>query len=295
MDIVSIALILITIVILSVIAITCGKSTFKILKVKKLNNKAGKEQTATSEIIDYDVYEMSVIERIAALIIAASVLFLIGYIFYKNIFLAALLTPFSLLYPKIRIKQIIAKRKNELKLQFKDALQSLSSSLYAGKSFEMAMKSAITDLLIQYEPDCYIIKEFEIIVRKLESNDTIEKAFEEFAVRSRIEEIQGFAEVLEICKRAGGNLIMAIKSSTDILSDKIEVLNDIHSILGQKKLEQKILSVMPLALILMLSTSAKDFMMPVFTEISGRIVMTISILLFALAYYISDKITNIEV
>ncbi|OGO76583.1 MAG: hypothetical protein A2Y23_05295 [Clostridiales bacterium GWB2_37_7] len=91
------------------------------------------------------------------------------------------------------------------------------------------------------------------------------------------------------------HLISAIKSSTDIISDKIEVLNDIRGILAEKKLEQKILSIMPIILILMLSTSAKDFMRPVFTEIIGRLVMTISITLFVIAYFISEKITNIEV
>ncbi len=132
-------------------------------------------------------------------------------------------------------------------------------------------------------------------MRKLESNETIERAFEEFAERSKLEEIQNFAEVLEICKRTGGNLISAIKSSTDIIADKIEVLNDISSIIAEKKLEQNILSIMPIALILMLSVSAKDFMLPVFTEIIGKVVMTISMLLFTAAYFIAEKITNIEV
>jgi tight adherence protein B len=209
--------------------------------------------------------------------------------------LALILTPISFLYPKIRTKQIIKKRKIELKLQFKDALQSLSSSLHAGKSFESAMKSAIADLLIQYDADSYIIREFEVIVRKLESNETIERAFGEFAGRSKLEEIQNFAEVLEICKRSGGNLITAIKGSTDIIADKIEVLNDISMILAEKKLEQNILSIMPIAMIIMLSISAKDFMMPVFTEAIGRITMTISMALFAAAYLIAEKITNIEV
>jgi tight adherence protein B len=52
---------------------------------------------------------------------------------------------------------------------------------------------------------------------------------------------------------------------------------------------------MPIAMILMLSISAKDFMQPVFTEPVGRVIMTISMGLFASAYFIAEKITNIEV
>jgi tight adherence protein B len=295
LDIFNITLIVIAASAIIIIAAAYIKLNLDINFIKKKIIIESKLQNTVNALIDYDLYIMKPIEYGIAVLIAAAALFLIGIIFYRSIVLALLLTPLSFFYPKIRTKQIIEKRKRELKLQFKDALQSLSSSLHAGKSFELAMKSAISDLLIQYEADTYIIREFEIILRKLESNDTIERAFKEFAGRAGLEEIQSFAEILEICKRSGGNLITAIKSSTDIIADKIEVLNDISSILAEKKLEQNILSIMPLALILMLSVSAEDFMQPVFTEVIGRIVMSFSMILFVVAYFIAEKITNIEV
>jgi tight adherence protein B len=296
MDIMGIALISIAVIAILGITIAYGKTNINSNLIKKIKLAfLYDRQETVSDTIDYSIYKMKSLEYFLALVIAAAVLFLIGYIFYRSFFLALLITPLSMFYPRIRIRQIIKKRNTELRLQFKDSLQSLSSSLHAGKSFESAMRSAISDLLIQYETDSYIIREFEIIVRKLESNETVERAFAQFAERSMVEEIISFAEILETCKRTGGNLISAIKSSTDIISDKIEVLNDIGSILAEKKLEQNILTIMPIVLILMLSASAKDFMMPVFTGIIGRIVMTISMILFVVAYFLSEKITNIEV
>lgn len=247
------------------------------------------------ELIDYNTYTMKPYERFLYILCAALVLMALGFVFYRSLIMSLLLTPLSLYYPKIRRRQIINKRKTELKLQFKDALQSLSSSLHAGRSFESALKSAISDLLIQYEPDSSIIKELSIIARRLEANETVESAFLEFAERAHIEEIESFAEILDICKRTGGNLISAIRSSTEIISDKIEVNSEIQSILSQKKLEQRILSVMPIVIVLMLSTFAMDFMLPVFTEVIGRTVMTFSMGLFAASYLIAEKITNIEV
>jgi tight adherence protein B len=296
MDIMGIALISIAVIAILGITIAYGKTNINSNLIKKIKLAfLYDRQETVIDTIDYSIYKMKSLEYFLALVIAAAVLFLIGYIFYRSFFLALLITPLSMFYPRIRTRQIIKKRNTELRLQFKDSLQSLSSSLHAGKSFESAMRSAISDLLIQYETDSYIIREFEIIVRKLESNETVERAFAQFAERSMVEEIISFAEILETCKRTGGNLISAIKSSTDIISDKIEVLNDIGSILAEKKLEQNILTIMPIVLILMLSASAKDFMMPVFTGIIGRIVMTISMILFVVAYFLSEKITNIEV
>lgn len=262
---------------------------------KKIKKESVLKASYGVEIIDYNTYTMRSMERLVYIFMAALALIAVGFVFYRSMLMALLLTPISLYYPSIRKRNIITKRKNELRLQFKDALQSLSSSLYAGRAFESALRGAISDLLIQYEPDTYIIKELGIIVRKLEANETVENAFSEFAERTHIEEIEGFAEILDICKRSGGNLITAIKSSADIITDKIEVHSEIQGILAQKKLEQKILSVMPIIIILMLSMSAMDFMLPVFTQTLGRIVMTISMALFAVSYLISEKITNIEV
>lgn len=257
-----------------------------------LSSHSGNED---ADKIFYSIYRMTLRERSLAVLSAAAFLMLIGFVFYRSFLLAACLTPFSLFYPAIKTRKIIHRRKQELKLQFKDALQSVAASLHSGRSLESAIERAVPDLMIQYEQEDYIIKEFQSIIRRLEANETIEAAFREFAVRSDLEEIQSFAEVLEVCKRTGGNLILAIKSSTEVIADKIEVLNEIEAILAQKKLEQKILTVLPVGIILMLSFQAEEFMRPVFTQAIGRIVMTISILMFAAAYFIAAKITDIEV
>jgi len=109
---------------------------------------------------------------------------------------ALILTPLALLYPKRKTKDIIEKRKSELNLQFKDLLYSISASLTAGKSVETAFKEALNDLCILYpDPDTYIIREVEYIVRRLEMNETIEDALEDLAKRSHLEDIQNFTDV----------------------------------------------------------------------------------------------------
>lgn len=268
---------------------------FSMMQTAQINKASKTAPGGGSLPLDYNIYVMTPIEKLQDILSAAIILFAVGYIFYRSILLSMLLTLFCFYYPKMTRAKKLEKRKQELKLQFKDALLSISSSLYTGKSLESSIKNAISDLEIQYEKDSYIILELEMIVRKLEANETVEKAFFELAERSHIDEIHGFAEVLEICKRTGGNLITAIKNSTDIISDKIEVINDIKGIISQKKLEQRILMVMPVLIICMLSVSAEEFMEPVFTEPMGRVAMTISIILFGAAYMISERITNIEV
>jgi tight adherence protein B len=245
---------------------------------------------------DYNIYCMPVNERIISVLAAGAVIFTAGYIFYRSIVLSLLLIPLALIYPRFRTKDIIKKRKNELNLQFREALYSIASSLSAGKSIESAFKDAQKELSIQY-PDAgtYIIMELEQINKRLEMNETIEEALADFATRSHLEDILNFADVFTICKRTGGNLVQVVRNTAEIISEKSEVRQEINVLLTEKRLEHKILNLMPLFIVLMLSTSAEEFMAPVFNEPIGRAAMTFSLMLFTAAYFISRKIMDIEV
>jgi len=254
------------------------------------------ERTRDKDFIDYDIYIMTKKEKAFYMIIAAVALYITGLIFYRSYIISIFVTPLAILYPRLRTKEIIKKRKNELNLQFKEALYALSSSLSAGKSIEMALRDSLSDIEILYPgSDTYITQEFQYIIRRLEMNETVEEAFSDFARRAHLEDVNNFVDVFVTCKRTGGNIIEIIKNTSNVIADKIHIKNDIATMLAEKKLEQKLLNVIPVALILVLSLNAKDYMQPVFETIFGRVMMTISIVLLGVAYLISKKIMDIEV
>lgn len=187
-------------------------------------------------------------------------------------------------------------RKNELNIQFKDMLYSLSSSLSAGKSIELAFKDVLKDLSIMYpDPDASIIKEAGYIARKIDMNETVESALCDFARRAHSEDIDSFVDVFRTCKRMGGNMVEIIRNTSNIINDKIEIKQEINTILAERRFEQKVLNVLPILLILLLSLSAGDYMYPVFNTGTGRAVMSVAIILLIGAYFISKKITDIDV
>lgn len=247
-------------------------------------------------LTDYDVYVMSKNEKIMYLVFAAICIFIVGMIFYQNLVMAASLSLLCFYFPKIRTKQIIEKRKKELNLQFKDMLYALSSSMIAGKSIEMAFKDILKDLAVIYpDPKTPIIQEVNYIVRSLEMNETIESALDQFAERTHIEDIENFVDVLRTTKRAGGNIVDVIRTTSNMIGDKIETKNDIETLITAKKFESRVLSLMPIAMVAILSFSSPDYMEKVFSTVAGNIVMTIAIILFVIAYFIAEKIMKIEV
>lgn len=52
---------------------------------------------------------------------------------------------------------------------------------------------------------------------------------------------------------------------------------------------------MPAAILILLSLTAEDYIIPIYNTAAGRIVMTIAALMFVIAYFISKKIMDIEI
>ena len=248
------------------------------------------------DLPDYAKYKMSWRERVGYTALAAVFLFGVAYIFYQNIFISILVMPLAMFYPRYKSKDLLARRKRELSLQFKDALYSLSSSVSAGKSLETAFKDAVKDLSLLYQnSNAYIIRELTAIAGKIEMNETLENALADFAQRSDLEDIASFADVFIIGKRSGGNMIGIIRNTSALIAEKLRIKEEIDTILAQRKLERKVLNVMPVGLILLLTWSTGDYMFPVFHTFPGRLAMSVAVILLGIAYVVSGKIIDIEV
>ena len=248
------------------------------------------------ELPDYRTYHMTGSEYLFTVLSVMIVVFAVSYIFYRSLLLSALLLPLAFLYPKKRAGQLAEKRRDVLKMQFRDMLYALSSSLMAGKPIEMAFRTARDDLEVLYpDPETPMIREIDILLRKMTMNETVESALADLADRSQIEDIDSFCNVIITCRKTGGNLVDIIRNTTSILGDKLEIRNEIDILLAQRKFEKKVLNVMPIFLIVILSMVANDYIEPVFTTMVGRMVMTAAIVMILLSWLVSDKIMKISV
>ncbi len=247
-------------------------------------------------LTDYNVYVMSKQEKTASIIIAAAVLFTVGYIFYHSIILSAFMMVLALKWPAIRTKQIIAKRKNQLTLQFKDMLYSLASALSVGQSVESGIRNALQDLRVIYpDPNTDILVEMEYILRGISMNETTESMFTQFAERAHQEDIENFVDIFVTCKRTGGDMMEVMRSTSNTIGEKIEVKQEIETMISGKKYEFKFMMVMPVVMVLFLTVSSGDYMEPVFTTPVGRLAMTAAIVIFAISYLVGSKVMQINV
>ncbi|MGI6562468.1 MAG: type II secretion system F family protein [Clostridia bacterium] len=244
----------------------------------------------------YDSYVFSTKEKLMYGAAGMIFTFAIGYIFYRRIGFSVLLSFLGLYYLKMKKKQSVKKQKQELNVQFKDLLYFLSTSLSAGRSLENAFESSLESLQRLYgHEESHIVAEVMIILGRLNMGDTVEECLIDFSKRARIEDISNFTDVLVTCKRKGGNVNEVIRNASRVIKDRIEIMQEIEIMLAGKRMEQRILGISPVALILLLSWLAEDFMAPVFNSLLGHTVMTVALVLIALGYLWSKKIMDISV
>lgn len=262
--------------------------------------------------LNYRVYIMKPLEKFLYFMIAFVVGAFVGYLFYGGIGKNEYGDPTTLtwilnitiptivggvagyLYVPMRTKTIIEKRKKELNHQFRDMLDSLTTSLGAGKNVNDSFMSVYEDLKVQYDSDAYILKELEVVISGIHNNIAIEDVLEDFGKRSDNDDILSFANVFKISYRKGGNIKDIIRNTHEILSDKMAIAEDIETLVTSNKMEQNIMIVMPIALIGVIKMMSPEFAANFVTP-TGIISTTVSIVIFVVAYFIGKSVLNIKI
>lgn len=261
---------------------------------------------------NYKVYYMKPMEKVMYFLIAFIVGAAVGYLFYGgigkdefgnpttltwilNISISGIVgTIAGIAFIPMRTEQIIENQKRKLNTQFRDMLEALNTSLGAGKNVVDSFHSVYDDLKVQYDEGAYILKELEVILSGMANNIDIEDLLYDFGVRSGIEDIGSFANVFKICYRKGGNIKDTIRSTHSILSDKMEINEDIETVVTSNKTEQNIMIIMPIMLIAMIKMMSPDFAAN-FTTMTGIMSTTVAIAMFVAAYFVGKAVLNIKV
>lgn len=245
--------------------------------------------------MDYRIYQMTMKERICYSFFYLILSVLIGKLFYDS-YVSGCFGFFALPFLLRKKKTELAKkRRRQLTIQFKDLILSFSNSLKAGYSLENGFLQGYQDLCFLYEKDALILKECETIRVQLKNNLPLENLFMDFAKRSGCSDILDFTNVFATAKRTGGDLNKIIRNTAQIISDKIEVREEIALALASKQMEQSIMNLIPIAILLYIRTTSPGYFDALYKNIAGICIMTVCLCLYGAAFLYSQKIMEIEV
>lgn len=262
----------------------------KIQKTKK--NEAVENKGITGMGTDYNVYILSFKEKFLAIIVGMFLGFAASYIYFGNQTLSVIVG-LIVAYKAISIyrNRLLKKRKKELRLQFRDLLESLSNSYTVGMTATRAFHTALSDMTVEHGEDAYITKEIELICSTHDNQGIeIKEMVSDFGIRSGIDDIRSFASVYQISTDLGGDIAKVIRETRDMISDKIETELEIQTMVTGQKNQLNVLAIMPFVMVLF----GKAFESGAGTTLI-LVVKIIAMFIFIFAYWLGNKIVDIKV
>ena len=208
--------------------------------------------------------------------------------------MAALLPVVIPWYAYQKMRQIERNRRL-IGIQFRDAISSVLTSLKAGYSPENAFLEAHHDMELLYGKKSLICTFLGRIGKGIKNNIPLEKLIYRLGKESGNTDIQDFAEVFAVAKRSGGNMTQIISRTITVISQKMDVEKEIDVLISAKRMEARIMNMVPFFIIFYISLTSPGFFDPLYHNIFGIVLMSVCMAFYAFAYFMSERIVNINV
>ena len=227
-------------------------------------------------------YCMSGKKKTVSLIIIGLLVILMGRMFYGSFKAGIIILPLVIPIYRQYSTKYKDRAKAEFEHQYKEMLVALKDGIVTGYSVENGLKESYREMVNIYGYDGLICSELRLMTSRLKLNTPIESA-------------HMFYNTFSIAQKSGGNMNNVIKRVIENIVLKESVKEEINVAINDKKLEQRIMTVIPLFLIGYISMASPGFLDIMYKSIMGNIVMTVCLIVYLLAYLWSEKIVKVSI
>lgn len=223
-------------------------------------------------------------------------LLILAYLFYHSpTAYIVLFLPGNLLYLRQWLNGMSRKKEQAFQIQFRDAMQALADALKVGYAVENAVQEAGKSLSMLYPKDCRICREFRHMANELQMNRPVEQVFREMADRTEQEDVEAMTAVLVTAKKNGGDLVQILRQTIRQLCEKVEVRREIEVLCASRRLEFRVMCGIPAGMIAYMKLSFPEFMSVLYGNPFGVVFMSACFGVYAAAYVLGEKLTEIKV
>jgi tight adherence protein B len=239
---------------------------------------------------DYRKYPMGVKETVPLALVYVAATSIVSVLFYGSLFPVVLMLPGFIPVKRMAADYKADKRRRRLNLEFKEMLQSLAANMAVGYSLESAFVPVYQELNGIYQGESDIENETILVMKGLELSADVEELLEDFALRSGLDDVREFASMVSVAKSSGGNMIALMRKLAANIDSRMEVEDEIDTMITSKRLEHSIMSVMPFGIVLYLRVCNKGYMDALYGNVVGIAVMTVCLILIILMTMWGKKI-----
>ena len=258
-------------------------------------SRKAKECRTLIKAKQYNQYCFTLPELLKILLIGIVTLLFLGHLFYGTYFAGIFFSPSLYFYVEKQRKKQVKKQRQQLMEQFKDALVMAGQAMEAGYSVENSFLESYGPLKERYGEKAHMVQELYRIKQGLHLNIKIEELLLDLAERSNLEDVRDFAIVFAQAKRGGGNLAYIMGRTITMIKDKVELQKEIQIMLSGKKYEQRIMSMVPLCIMVYISVTSKGFFDVMYGNLAGVLIMTVCLCAYGIALLMAEHLMRIEV
>ncbi len=247
-----------------------------------------------TDLVYYYKCNMTKMQHIIAYVISATICSVVFFLFYHIIPVSIILGLLIAVYvEQIYAQSTIDRRQAQLRTQFKDFLDSMAVAVRSGNVETQAVEFAYHDLQLTYSDEADIIVEIRYMLQQYEKGGVkLSALFTDLGVRSDLQDIKNFATVYEVIEGRSDRFGEILMSTRDIISNKIEIEQEIETTINSSKAETNTMMFMPIVIVVVLAILGGGMMDSLFETTQGHLVATASLAIFGVAFALAQRATR---
>ncbi len=191
--------------------------------------------------------------------------------------------------PEFIARRVRARRAAKVRAEMPDALDMVSNSLTAG----LTLPQALMRNLSHFPP--LIAEEFARILYDTRLGYSISGAFENFARRLPVPDVQMVVIASKIGVAHGGNLAESYRMLSTLLRDNMAFEGELKAMTTEGRMQALVMSALPFVMMVLLGLVKRDLIAPMFTTGAGWCTLMVLFAMQGLAYLWIRKIVDIKV
>jgi len=182
-----------------------------------------------------------------------------------------------------------SRRRKAFNAGLPDTLQLISGSLAAGLSLAQSLDTVVRE---GAEP---IAPEFKRVLVETRLGVTLEDALGGVAQRFESKDFEWVVMAIRIQRQVGGNLAELLDTVAATMRERQYVRRQVAALAAEGKLSAYVLSVLPPGFLLYLVVAQRDYVMPLFTDVRGIVMVSGGGLWLLVGMFWMSKLIKVEV
>ena len=190
---------------------------------------------------------------------------------------------------RVLLTRAIEKERAQLREQVPDALRCMEACMHAG----LSLPQTFSEVAQQIDQPARSL--FARVSRDLDLGYSMNEALEHFKQVAELPELSFVAMALDVQYACGGSATPVLRSAEESISRDLDLRRSLRVQTAQAKLSAQIVSVMPFALVFVISAVDPAFLHPFFSSAQGVVLLLMAIAMLGGGVLLVRRMLAVEI